>query len=62
MKEHSLGNVHVQYYAGYATISPLALHVSHVSEVSGALNDVRALAVQWCHEPGYHRKSENIGC
>lgn len=54
--------VHLQYYVGYVTVSPLTPHVSHVSvEVRWALNYVRALAVRWCHEPGYHRKSETSG-
>ena len=55
-------NVHFHYRTAYATSSPLTLHVSHVGvEVSGALNYVQAPAVDWCHEPGYHRKSETGG-
>lgn len=58
MKAHSLGNVHFLYGAGYATTSPLTLCVSHGGVGFWALNNLQALAVQWCREPGYHRKLE----
>lgn len=48
------------YYSCYATISPLTLYVSQEG-VCRTLNYVQALAVYWCHEPGYHRKSETSG-
>ncbi len=58
----SLECVHFQYFAGYATMSTLTLFVSRIrTGVCIALNYVQALAVQWCHEPGYHRKSESSG-
>lgn len=62
LMEHSLRNVHFQHCSGYATVSPLTLCVSHVRmQVCRALNYVQALAVHWCHEAGYHRKSERGG-